>query len=131
MAKKQYTEEFKGGEDGFHGFLELSQLLQCYMETAENILDEEEKIAQEFVDDLLRLPKPRSNVCKSGYTHLIDTFTYLKKSNEVEVGWGKYYGPMVERGATQMKEAHPHMVPSWEKNADKYIKNFKERNNLI
>lgn len=117
-------------DDEFEGFLELGTLLKEYINVAENILDEEEKIAKEFVSDLLKLPSPRSNVCKSGYTHLIDTFSYRKKSNEVEVGWGKYYGPMVERGAKQMKKAHPHLGPAWERNADKYIKNFKQRNNL-
>ena len=117
-------------DDDFFGFLELGKLLQDYVETAENILEEEEKIAKEFVDDLLKMPKPRSNICKSGYTHLIDTFSYRKKSKEVEVGWGKYYGPILERGAKQMKKAHPHLGPAWEKNSEKYIKNFKQRNNL-
>lgn len=112
------------------GFLELETLLKEYVNVADNILDEQEMIAKEFVSDLQRLPRPRSSVCKSGYTHLIDTFTYQRKDKEIEVGWGKYYGPFVENGTRKMRTSHPHLKPAWERNADKYIKNFKNRNNL-
>ena len=32
--------------------------------------------AKEFVDDLLKLPKPISKIRKAGYTHLINCFSY-------------------------------------------------------
>ena len=40
----------------------------------ESALDAIEAGTKEFVNDLLKLPKPRSAVRKPGYTHLIDTF---------------------------------------------------------
>ena len=48
------------------------------------------------------------------------------------MGWGKYYGRMVEDGSVQMKKGGtPHLVPTWNRNSDKYISDFKKRNNLI
>lgn len=77
--------------------------------------------AEEFVKDLSKLTKPMSQIKKSGYTHLIDSFTYRVKKDEVEVGWGKYYGPMVEHGTTKMNK-QPHLYPLWNKNKEKYYK---------
>lgn len=119
--------------DDFEGFLELNKVLDNLVSLVETnkILDEEELIAKEFVDDLMRIARPRSRISKAGYTHLIDTFAYRRTDKDVAVGWGKYYGPMVERGAKQMKNGGtPHLVPLWNRNANKYIENFKKRNNL-
>jgi len=118
--------------DEFTGFLDLNNALNDFINLAgnENILNEEEKIAKEFVDDLLKLPKPRSGISKSGYTHLIDSFAYRKTNTDVTVGWGKYYGGMIENGTSRMIK-RPHLKPLWNRNADKYIDNFKKRNNLI
>lgn len=77
--------------------------------------------AKEFVKDLLKLPKPISRIRKAGYTHLIDSFAYKVKKYEVEAGWGKYYGPMVEHGTNKMNE-QPHLYPLWDKNKEKYYK---------
>lgn len=77
--------------------------------------------AKEFVNDLLKLTKPMSKIRKSGYAHLVNSFAYRVKKNEVEVGWGKYYGPMVEHGTTKMNE-QPHVYPLWDKNKEKYCK---------
>ncbi len=77
--------------------------------------------AKEFVSDLLKLPKPISNIRKAGYTHLINSFAYRKKDKEVEAGWGKYYGPMVENGTEKM-DANPHVYPLWDKNKERYYK---------
>jgi hypothetical protein len=77
--------------------------------------------AKEFVDDLLKLPKPISKIRKAGYTHLINCFSYRNKKNEIEAGWGKYYGPMVEHGTEKM-DAQPHLYPLWDKNKEKYYK---------
>lgn len=77
--------------------------------------------AEEFVKDLSKLTKPMSQIKKSGYTHLIDSFAYRVKKDEVEAGWGKYYGPMIERGTTKMNK-QPHLYPLWNKNKEKYYK---------
>lgn len=129
MAKKQYTDKFQGGVDGFHGFDDFDEMLKAYMEVADNVMDEEEKIAQQFVSDLKKLPSPISQVRKAGYTHMIDSFAYKRKETEIEVGWGKYYGPMVENG-TKFMTSRPHLKPLWNSNQEKYIKDFMDRNNL-
>ena len=77
--------------------------------------------AKEFVNDLMKLPKPMSKVRKAGYTHLVRSFAYKRKKNEIEVGWGKYYGPMVEHGTKKMDE-NPHVYPLWNKNKEIYYK---------
>lgn len=120
--------------DEFDGFLDLNNCLEDYIKLSDpqSMLDEEEKIAQNFVNDLKKLPRPRSKISKAGYTHLIDTFTYRRTKDDIAVGWGKYYGRMVEDGSVQMKKGGtPHLVPTWNRNSDKYISDFKKRNNLI
>lgn len=107
---------------GYDGFQELSKMLEECIDKVENVVDVLEIGAKEFVNDLLKLPKPMSQIRKAGYTHLIRTFSYRKKEKEIEVGWGKYYGPMVENGTKNMKESHPHVSPLWEKNKEKYYK---------
>ena len=67
------------------------------------------------------MPKPISKIRKTGYMHLIDSFAYRKKKNEIEVGWGKYYGPMLEHGTENMN-ANPHVYPLWNRNKEKYYK---------
>ena len=91
------------------------------MKNVENPTEVLEVGAKEFVNDLLKLTKLMSQIRKSGYTHLIDSFAYRVKKDEVEAGWGKYYGPMVERGTTKMNE-QPHLYPLWDKNKEKYYK---------
>ena len=77
--------------------------------------------AKEFVKDLLKLPKPKSKITKSDYTHLIDSFCHQINGNEVEVGWGVYWGRMVEEGTSKTK-VHAHMKPTFEKNKERYYK---------
>ena len=103
----------------FEGFQDLSDILENYIKKAEKPVDILLVGAKEFVNDLLKLPKPISRIRKAGYTHLIDTFAYKEKKTEVEAGWGKYYGPMVENGTSKMN-AYPHVLPLWEKNKEKY-----------
>lgn len=103
----------------FNGFDELETMIEDYLKSADdsNVDKELEMGAKEFVDILLKLPRPKSNISYPGYTHLIDCFTYARNSKgEYEVGWGKYYGPMVENGTVKMKKSIPHMNPAWEKN---------------
>jgi len=106
---------------GFEGFRELSEMLENYISNIENAVDVLEIGSKEFVNDLRKLPKPMSKIKKSGYTHLVRTFSYRKKKDEVEVGWGKYYGPMLEHGTNKM-DAIPHLEPLWDKNKEKYYK---------
>lgn len=103
------------------GFDDLSMLLKEYEVTEEDAIQALEAVAKEFVSDIRKLPKPRSKVRKAGYTHLIDTVTYKRKRNEIEVGWGKYYGPMVEHGTTKMRGTS-HIKPTFSSNMHKYYK---------
>lgn len=103
----------------FDGFKELEYELNSLIDKADNVVDVLEIGAKEFVEDLSKLPKPMSKITSSGYTHMIDTFSYRKRKNEIEVGWGKYYGRMVEEG-TIMTKKQPHLNPIFESNKDKY-----------
>ena len=106
---------------GYSGFEAMSEILEKYIDGADNAVDVLEKGAKEFVGDLLKLPKPISKIRKSGYTHLIKCFAYKKKNKEVEAGWGKYYGPMLEHGTVKMN-AQEHLYPVWDRNKEKYYK---------
>lgn len=92
----------------------------------ESALDAIEAGTKEFVNDLLKLPKPRSAVRKPGYTHLIDTFAMERTQGEIKVGWGKYYGPMVEHGTKKMT-ARAHLKPLFEQNKEKYYRKMTEQ----
>lgn len=105
----------------YSGFEAMSEILEKYIDGAGNAVDILEIGAKEFVNDLLKLPKPISKIRKSGYTHLIKCFAYKKKSKEVEAGWGKYYGPMLEHGTVKMN-AQEHLYPVWDRNKEKYYK---------
>ena len=105
----------------YEGFQLLAETLKQYSDDVEKVSDVLETGAKEFVNDLLKLPKPISKIRKAGYTHLVNSFAYRKKANEVEVGWGKYYGPMVEHGTENM-DANPHVYPLWDRNKEKYYK---------
>lgn len=77
--------------------------------------------ADALVSDALKLPKPVSRIHAPGYTHLVHTFASQtnNRRKEIEVGWGKYYGPMVEKGTRKMAP-HPHLVPLYVQNQEKY-----------
>lgn len=103
------------------GFEELEEMLSNYVSKVDNVTEILQIGAKAFVDDVRKLPKPRSSVSKSGYTHLLDTITYKKTKTEVEAGWGKYYGPMVEKGTTKMRGT-PHFATTFQRNKEKYYK---------
>lgn len=109
--------------DLFAGFDDLSLLLKDIIDKTsdEKVMAALQKGADRFVADLDKLSKPYSQIHKAGYTHLIDTFSSRKAKKQVEVGWGKYYGPIVEKGSRLMK-ANPHMHPVFEKNANHYYR---------
>ncbi len=105
----------------YDGFQDLADIIQYYAKGAENATEGIEEGAKQFVNDLLKLPKPISKIRKAGYTHLINSFAYRNNKKEIEVGWGKYYGPMVEHGTVNM-DANPHVYPLWDRNREKYYK---------
>lgn len=108
------------------GFDALEKLLGEYSEKADNVIEILEVGAREFVNDARKLPRPRSMIKRPGYAHLIDTIAYQRNKDEVEVGWGKYYGPMVEKGTRKMKGT-PHIKPLFNGNREKYYKKMIER----
>lgn len=87
---------------------------------SDQILDVIEVGTDQFVSDLMKLPKPMSQINKSGYTHLVRSFTSAREGGVIKVGWGKYYGRYVEHGTRKMS-AQPHLVPMWERNQSKYV----------
>lgn len=107
----------------FNGLQELENELKTLISrtTEENIMGAIEAGAKEMTEDLLRLPKPKSEISKAGYTHLIDSFSYKKEKKEYTVGWGKYYGLMVENGTSRQKAQH-HLRPLFNRNKEKYYR---------
>lgn len=107
------SDEFRSGFD------ELSEILKGYELTDEKVLKALEEGAEQFTRDVQRLPKPRSRIRKSGHEHMLDTVTYKRTEKDVEAGWMKYYGLMVERGTVKMRGV-PHMKPTFDRNKVKY-----------
>lgn len=109
--------------DGYDGFEDLSKIVSEYINGAENSHEALVAGAQAFVTDLKKLTKPYSKIHSSGYTHLIRTFAYSEVGKEVVVGWGKYYGRIVENGWSKKGKSYAgraHLRPTFEKNKDKY-----------
>lgn len=106
--------------------LDLQNELEHLIKTIEHPQKILEVGANEFVKDLLKLTKPKSKIKVSGYTHLVDTFSYNKSKyfkEEIDVCWGKYYGPFVENGTTHGKvktKSQAHLKPTFNRNKEKY-----------
>lgn len=100
-------------------FRELDELFSEYAKAADNTVEVLQTGADAFVKDLKALPSPRSRISKAGYTHMIDTFSSKEENGNILVGWGKYYGPIVEHGSRNMG-AKPHFKPLFQKNKEKY-----------
>lgn len=115
------------GEIYTDGFDEFSKMLEELKKRTEvkNVTKVLEIGARQLVEDVRALPRPRSQINTPGYTHLLDTMTYKVAGEEVEVGWGKYYGPMVENGTTRMKGTE-HLRPTFKRNKEKYYKNMQK-----
>lgn len=106
----------------FAGMNEFQKIIQEYQEKFEQSRIEAAMMegAEQLARDVRALPKPRSRIQKAGYTHLLDTVSARKgKNGEIEVGWGKYYGPMVEAGTRKMN-AQPHLRGQFKKDPNKY-----------
>lgn len=115
------------GEIYADGFDEFSKMLEEFKKRTEvkNVTKVLEIGARQLVEDVRALPRPRSQINTPGYTHLLDTVTYQTQGEEVVVGWGKYYGPMVENGTVKMKGIE-HVKPTFERNSEKYYKNMQK-----
>lgn len=113
----------------FDGFSELAKELSLISSNVSNIESILEIGASEFVKDLSKLPKPKSKINNAKHTHLIDSFSYSKskkRRGEIEVGWGVYYGPLVEQG-TKLMNKQPHLEPLFTSKAEKYYKLMLEK----
>ena len=108
------------------GFDDLSKLLEDFEISEDDAMEALDETAEMFAQDVRKLPRPRSMITASGYTHLLDTVTYRRNKNEIEVGWGKYYGPMVDRGTRKMRGT-PHIKPTFQSNQDKYFRAIQKK----
>lgn len=111
-------------EDGWDAFSEVLKEFEKKTDT-DHVIKVLEMGAKAFVEDVRALPQPRSRIRTPGYTHLLDTVTYQRSKDEVVTGWGKYYGPMVDRGTVRAK-AVSHMVPTFERNQKQYYKKMQD-----
>lgn len=103
------------------GLEDLEQELEEYARNADegNILKVLQEGADAFTRDLLALPRPMSRITKAGHTHLVRSFAnktddVTSKGPGIVVGWGVYYGPIVE------KKFYAHLKPTWKSNEKKY-----------
>lgn len=113
------------------GFDDFESLLKEYLKRADDPVEILEAGASAFVDVLLKLPKPLSSIKTPGYTHLIDTFSYRESQysnhkGEIEVGWGKRYGNVLEHGSYKMR-AQKHLNPTFTKNKNKYYQKMVDK----
>ena len=105
--------------DGFEDLMKQINQIGASV-SGDQILDIIEAGTDQYLADLLRLPKPISQIRKGGYTHLVDSFAAKREDGVIKVGWGKYYGRFVEKGTRKMS-AQPHLVPLWEQNQARYV----------
>lgn len=112
-------------------FDEFEDILNSYVKKADDPIKILEAGASAFVDDLLKLPKPLSEIRAPGYTHLIDVFSYKESKHhkgEIEVGWGKRYGNILEHGSYKMHN-QKHLNPLFMQNKEKYYRLMIEKFN--
>ena len=109
----------EAGPDGLKVFLDM---LDEYEKAADdqNVADVLMIAGEAVAEDVQRLPKPRRR--GAGYTHMLDSVTAAPSGKDaVLVSWGQYYGKFVEYGTKKM-QAQPHLIPTWERNKDRYYK---------
>lgn len=121
MSRSYFAGEIEFDDTGLEDFENEIRRMAERLASEDAALDVMEAGVKEFVRDLRRLPKPRSQINKAGYTHLVDTFTWERTETTIKVGWGKYYGPMLEHGTRKMK-AQAHLKPLFERNKVNYYR---------
>lgn len=113
----------KANLEGFDAF---DEELQSYLKTCDddNVVQILKAGADELISDVRALPSPRSNITKATHTHLLDAVSGKAEGNKYIVGWGVYYGPIVEAGHTTPKgtkvSARAHLRPTLRDNRQKY-----------
>lgn len=80
--------------------------------------------ADAFVQDMHKLPSPRSR--RSKRSHMLDNISAKKNGSGWDIGWGDYYGSMVEKGTSKMR-AQPHLLTTWQQNENKYMQQIQEK----
>ena len=123
-----------GLNTNFEGFEELQQLLieEARKVDKENLKQALLAGATELASDANKLPKPISRINSPGYTHLLSSISArMMEGNAVgaEVGWGKFYGRMVEKGTRKMAP-RAHLIPMFERNANNYYQTIVDKLNL-
>jgi hypothetical protein len=115
--------------DDFEGFQRLANLLEEYSQNANpaNILQAQKAGAEYFCEVMRRKASPRGR----SREHMLDSVAYDQdaRNTETVVGWGKFYGRMVESGhraggwakASESIAAHPHMKPEFNKQKDQIM----------
>ena len=107
------------GPDGLELF---AAMLEKYEKAVDekNIADVLMIAGNALAEDVHRLPKPRRR--GAGYTHMLDSVAPAQAGKDaVLVSWGRSYGKFVEYGTKKMG-AQPHLIPTWDKNKDRYYK---------
>lgn len=123
-----------GLNTNFEGFEDLQQTL---LEMAQKVDKENLKQAlyagaSELASDANKLPKPISRINSPGYTHLLSSISARMMeggATGAEVGWGKFYGRMVEMGTRKMT-ARAHLIPLFDRNAKNYYQTIVDKINL-
>ena len=123
-----------GLNTNFEGFEELQQLLieEARKVDKENLKQALFAGASELASDANKLPKPISRINSPGYTHLLDSISARMMqggATGAEVGWGKFYGRMVEKGTSKMSP-RAHLIPLFERNAKNYYQTIVDKINI-
>jgi HK97 gp10 family phage protein len=123
-----------GLNTNFEGFEELQQLLieEARKVDKENLKQALLAGAAELASDANKLPKPISRINSPGYTHLLSSISARMMqggATGAEVGWGKFYGRMVEKGTSKMAP-RAHLIPLFERNAKNYYQTIVDKINL-
>lgn len=112
---------------GPEGLELFADLLERYEKAADgsNVAEVLMVAGEALADDVHRLPKPRRR--SAGYTHMLDSVAAAPSGKDaVLVSWGRYYGKFVEYGTKKMG-AQPHLIPTWERNKDRYYKLMQDK----
>ena len=123
-----------GLNTNFEGFEELQQLLieEARKVDKENLKQALLAGATELASDANKLPKPISRINSPGYTHLLSSISARMMqggATGAEVGWGKFYGRMVEKGTSKMSP-RAHLIPLFERNSKNYYQTIVDKINL-
>lgn len=123
-----------GLNTNFEGFEELQQLLieEARKVDKENLKQALLAGASELASDANKLPKPISRINSPGYTHLLASISARMMqggATGAKVGWGKFYGRMVEKGTSKMSP-RAHLIPLFERNAKNYYQTIVDKINL-